>query len=420
VNRRATIRLYGLVGLAVLAFGASLAARRPELAAAGAAFAAVVAVGLGAHRWPTVTSSVAFDPPRAIEGDTIGLVVELHSDRAIDWLEVELELPANLDSVDGVQRRVITLPAGVTRAVRFAVRPRVWGLVPPGRLRLVARDRFGLLSSSLTSTPPGAVRVYPAEGRLGGLVAPARTGATLGAHLSAARGDGCEYADVRPYRPGDRLGAVNWRVSARRGRPWVTERHPERASDVVLVLDDTGEVGVGDDTTLRRAVRAARALAESHLAVQDRVGLLALGSPLRWYRPRVGRAQLYALVDVLLDSQAARSPGPAGRDLLTVTGLAPGTTVVALTTLTDGRVVEQIADFRRAGHHVIVVESPAAELLVPPAGLVEVTARRLWEAEHRAVRRRLVALGIPCVAWDGASPLEAVLFAARPRAAGRR
>ena len=106
----------------MLAFGASLAARRPELAAAGAAFAAVVAVGLGAHRWPTVTSSVAFDPPRAIEGDTIGLVVQLHSDRAIDWLEVELELPANLDSVDGVQRRVITLPAGVTRAVRFAVR----------------------------------------------------------------------------------------------------------------------------------------------------------------------------------------------------------------------------------------------------------------------------------------------------------
>jgi CO/xanthine dehydrogenase Mo-binding subunit len=42
VNRRATIRLYGSICLVLLAFAASLVARRPELAAVGAAYAAVV------------------------------------------------------------------------------------------------------------------------------------------------------------------------------------------------------------------------------------------------------------------------------------------------------------------------------------------------------------------------------------------
>ena len=44
----------------------------------------------------------------------------------------------------------------------------------------------------------------------------------LGTHLTRHIGPGVEYADIRPYVPGDQLRTVNWPVSARRGSLHVT------------------------------------------------------------------------------------------------------------------------------------------------------------------------------------------------------
>src|SRR5262249_6820870 len=57
----------------------------------------------------------------------------------------------------------------------------------------------------------------------------------LGAHLTRYIGPGVEYADIRPYVPGDQLRAVNWPVSARRRQLHVTQRLTDRAADVVVL-----------------------------------------------------------------------------------------------------------------------------------------------------------------------------------------
>ena len=372
MNRSVSPRFVGLVLLGAAALVATLVFRQPALAGVAAGLLAVPAVWAprytAGRSWTCRSRSLQ---PRVVEGDRLQVIVAVDADGDVPWVDVELELPATLASGDGVLRRVVSVEAGVTRLVRFVVQPETWGVVGAGRVRLVARDRFGLFATSTLVTANAAVRVYPAEGRLGGLVPPVRTNPTLGSHRSTDRGDGCEFADLRPFRPGDRSRDVNWRTSARRGAVWVSERHPERSTDVVLVLDDTVDHGggVGDDHsasgdgTLRLSIRAALALAESHLAAQDRVGLAALGAPLRWMRPRVGRRQLYQVVDVLLDSQFARSAGVSAAELSVIAGLAPGTTVVALTALGEPRVIEALVDLRRRGHHVVVLEVPAESTL---------------------------------------------------------
>ncbi|WP_442799858.1 DUF58 domain-containing protein [Nocardia sp. NBC_01730] len=55
----------------------------------------------------------------------------------------------------------------------------------------------------------------------------------LGSHLTRRHGPGVEYADIRAYAPGNQLRTVNWPVSARRGRLYVTER---RAAPVLVVV----------------------------------------------------------------------------------------------------------------------------------------------------------------------------------------
>jgi uncharacterized protein (DUF58 family) len=235
----------------------------------------------------------------------------------------------------------------------------------------------------------------------------------------------------------------------------VTERHPELATDIVLLLDAGTSVGAGDDATLRRSVRAAMALAESHLARHDRVGLCSLGGRLHWLPPKVGRPQLHRLVDALLDSQEVRrgsvgtgvagalaavgpAPGAAGPlhapqttaspgirpgPGLPLRGLAPGTTVVALSPLLDRRLVEVVAELRQRGFDVMVVE-PSAEAAVAaargtPSGAAERLAGRVWRLEREAVRRRLAAVGIPTLTWHEDVPLAALLTAGNGRQRGR-
>jgi uncharacterized protein (DUF58 family) len=273
------------------------------------------------------------------------------------------------------------------------------------------------------------VRIYPTEGHLRGLAEPRRTGQSLGSHLAAERGEGCEFADVRPYRPGDRLRAVNWRVSARRGERWVTERHPERSADLVLLLDAGTDIGTDDDSTLRHAIRGAMALADSHVAAHDRVGLCALGGTLNWLTPRLGQYQLYRVVDTMLDCQEARRRGRGGSGVggalaalgpgggLPLRGLAPGSAVVALTPLLDRRVVGVIADLRQRGFDAVVVEVSAEAVLPGAEDDTAWVARRVWRLEQEAVRRQLSAVGVPCVGWDDSRPLGAALdLVARRRA----
>ena len=430
MSRSASPRLYVLLALVTAGLVGAVVTRRAELAALAAPGGAVLLLGAATHRWPELRFAVRPERPRVVEGDLLDLLVEVTTSRAVPWLDLEVVLPSSLEAADGSDRAVVALPAAGTRVVRFPVRAVRWGMCSPERLQVVARDRFGLFAQASVVTVHAPLRVHPVDAPPVGVVAPRRTGPTLGTHLSAERGEGCELADVRPYRPGDRFRSVNWRVTARRGQPWVNERHPERSTDLVLLLDAGTEVGVGEETTLRLAVRAAMALAEAHAAVHDRVGVCALGASVRWLPPRLGRAQLHRVVDTLLDSQVAAARlggtgvagalGRLGGSALPLRGLAPGTAVVALTPLLDPRAVGVVADLRRRGFDVVVLELVADALLPPPTTGAEQLARRLWRLEREAVRHQLEAVGVPCARWDEGQALGAVLDGLGRRRRGGR
>lgn len=419
MNRYLSLRAVTAVAAAVALLCVALLVRRPALAAVAVAVAAPVGLGVVLWRRPELDIEVGVSAARVVEGDVVQVLVTVAADTEVAWLDVEYEPAPGLDSVDGILRRIVTVPEGMARVIAFEVKPSQWGVLATGRLRVVVRDRFGLFALATIRSLDAVLRVYPAEARLRSLATPARTGSSLGAHLAAVRGDGCEYADVRPWQPGDRRRAINWRVSARRGATWVSDRHPERSADVVLLLDDTAALGPGDDTTLRRAVQAAMTLAENHLLAQDKVGLLAVGAPLRWLAPRSGTRQLYAIVDTLLDCRLARLSGLGRQPALVAGGLRPGTTVVGLTLLADDRIVEVLGELRRHGHHVVAVE-PATPPPAPGDSRARLAAMRLWNAERAARRERLLEAGVVSLRWDEDVPLRVLLArVGRPAALSR-
>jgi uncharacterized protein (DUF58 family) len=400
-SARFVVLLSGGVGTLLLA----VTAGQPRVAVIGAVLTLLVVLAAFLHRRPIVELSID-QPPRTVEGDHIDLVVTVESTEYVPWLEINIELPPDLVPVNDIRHAVISVPAGGQASVRFPVLANRWGVATPGRVEAVARDRFGLFSATTIMRPRTAVRVHPADGNRRSTVAPRRLRVRVGAHQSRRRGDGSDFAEVRPFRTGDSLRSLNWRVTARRGERWVTERHPDQAGDLVFLLDNFRDIGPDGNQLVQRVVRAGMSLIESNLDLHDRVGLLDVGLRVRWFRPNQGRLHKARLLDALLESQT--EPGltsPRMADL-PLHELKAGSMVVVLTGLTDPQVSLLPIELKLRGLEVVVLECSADDHVDQPTDEAEDLAIRLWRMLRAKRRKQLVDHGVPIMTWSADQPLE--------------
>lgn len=101
-----------------------------------------------------------------------------------------------------------------------------------------------------------------------------------GDYHSVFRGRGMEFAEVRPYQPGDDVRTIDWNVTARLGVPYVKQYVEERDLTVFIAIDVSGSLAYGSKAITKRelAAEVSALLAFAALRNQDRVGAALLGS----------------------------------------------------------------------------------------------------------------------------------------------
>jgi uncharacterized protein (DUF58 family) len=256
-----------------------------------------------------------------------------------------------------------------------------------------------------------------------------RPAGLVGLHRSRRPGEGTELAGVRPFRTGDRLRRINWAVSARTNELHVTSTWSDRDTEVVILLDTGGEVGIsegidGRSSSLDTAVRAAASIAEHYLRHGDRVRLIDTGMVVRGVRAGSGRAHLRRILDVLVHAdRKGRQQDEA--QLARRHRIRSDSLVLVLSPLLRQSMLGYIVTLVHSGCTVIAVDT------LPPdvADLIDLEqhdakswplAWRLRLLERRAELDRLGDLGVPTVRWRGAGTLDEVLRdAARVAAAPR-
>lgn len=67
-------------------------------------------------------------------------------------------------------------------------------------------------------------------------------GVLEGEHQSIRRGSGYEFLDIRPYTPGDEARSIDWKASARSGRPMVVDKEQNVISRVWMLLDSGAQM----------------------------------------------------------------------------------------------------------------------------------------------------------------------------------
>jgi uncharacterized protein (DUF58 family) len=409
VTRYPTRKLGAYTAVVALGLLGALAGGLPELVAVVAPFALLLLAGLVGARPPRLRARLLLAEERVVEGAAVQVDLELTAQGRVDQVEVLLGVPDGLAVEDGPNPTALPLAAGAPARLRWSLRGRRWGRYRVGQVWLRVRDRFGLFHHEAQLDAGAVLRVYPAADALLAMVRPFGTRATAGEQVARAKGDGIEFADLRPFVPGDRVRRVNWRASARRGALWVNEAHPERNADIVLFLDTFAEAGGPGGGTLAAGVRAATALAASYLDRRDRVGLVRLGGTLEWLLPGSGPAHLHRVVEALLEADASPSYVDKGLHLVPPRTLPPGALVVAVTPLLDERGRTILVDLYERGWDLAVVEVSPLEHAGPPAGEFGALAHRLWRLQRQAVRARYERLGIAVAEWREDVPLDAVL-----------
>jgi uncharacterized protein (DUF58 family) len=410
-------RFYAYVAVGVAGLLVGLAGGRPGLAAYGAPLLLLAAVGVALARPSRLRLALDWQPERVVSNDPLVLRVR----GRVTPMAGRIDLLAHHRGPVHVPApgRALALTLTATREIvaDLAVHTTGWGLARVERVDVRASGPLGLVHETWSLPIDTAARVLPRPETLRELLDPTAR-AIAGTHPSRVRGTGTDFAELRPVVPGDRLADVNWLASARRAplglagphplRLVVTVRHPERTGDVVLLLDTLADDRIDDAPWLRSAAAAAWSIARAHLAVQDRVGLVALGGYPRWVAPSIGRAARYAVLDALLAVRASWSAVDRTLTGTPVHLLPPGAVVVAISPLHDPRFVAAAVDLRRQGRDVVVLAVDAAHWLPPLTG-TGALAGRLWALALENRVAELERAGVPVARWRaGSSSSDAV------------
>lgn len=118
--------------------------------------------------------------------------------------------------------------------------------------------------------------------------------------LSKKFGVGLEFADYRPYNPGDDLRYIDWFAYARRGDLLIKLFAEEQAAQIYFVVDGSRSMSVGQPQKLFYAKKIAAALGYIALANLDPVTIVSFDVAMReGARMFEGRGQLQPMLRTL-------------------------------------------------------------------------------------------------------------------------
>jgi uncharacterized protein (DUF58 family) len=249
------------------------------------------------------------------------------------------------------------------------------------------------------STVDAAAIVRQAR-RLKFRVRPSAVASLAGAYQGARPGVGLTFAELRAYEPGDEVRHIDWKATARHGRPYVRRYVEERSLCLWLVVDVSASLRFGDEGKSKadRAAQAAALLAAAAIQNGDRAGLVLVSDRVEAELPPAGGGRHLARIVRMLVASASASRKTRLASAIPVVGRSHRGSLVIV--LSDFLTLDPVGLWRRASRRhdltaIRIVDPREAQL--PPAGLLSLvdseTGKRLkFDAGSRRNRENQAAL----------------------------
>lgn len=125
-----------------------------------------------------------------------------------------------------------------------------------------------------------------------------------GTHISRIKGRGVDFEEFRAYQSGDDVRTIDWRVTARIGRPFVKVFREERERPVIIGVDQSHRMYFGSQVAFKSVVAAEAAAIICWTTVDngDRVGGVVFGdNGLQLVKPRRSKRSALRFLNTLAD-----------------------------------------------------------------------------------------------------------------------
>ena len=309
---------------------------------------------------------------------------------------VQEALPAPLGLATGV-RRLILRP-GVATDEELSMRPVARGRGAGGRMTLRVLGPLGLAWWQRRLELPWEVVVFPSlvGASLRALPPQARRRRQAGLRNVRRRGEGRLFEGLREWVPGDDTRIIDWKATARRGKPIARQYEDERREHVIIVIDAGRQLTAEVDglPRLDAVIDAAVRLAHAAVEHDDNVGVMVFADEIESFVPPArGRRGLRGVLEALAAAEArlVEPDYPAAFRYLAIRNRRRALTVFftdVIDRTASESVVGQVATLR--GRHVplaVTLRDPALERLASERPVNEQRAFERAAAEELLLAR---------------------------------
>ncbi len=204
-----------------------------------------------------------------------------------------------------------------------------------------------------------------------------------GGTLSKFRGRGMDYAESRIYTPGDDIRSIDWRVTARTGKPYTKLYMEERDHPIITLVDFSPSLYFGTKEAFKSviAARLAATIAWTAALNNDRIGgILFTGSEKFDLRPKAGRRGVMALIHALAQA-TTQKPADHHESFLepilhhAIRTLRPGSRIFLISDFYnfDSQLEQNLSRLRRHNDLILCQIIDPLELKAPAPGIYNIS-----------------------------------------------
>ena len=201
-----------------------------------------------------------------------------------------------------------------------------------------------------------------------------------GPRARPARSQGMDYAESRPYTPGDDVRRIDWRVTARTGRAHTKVFRPERGADLHCLVDQRAPMRFGTRAAFKSVLAAHLAALAGWAAAAggERFGASIAGARQADIPAGPADRAAAALCGALAAEETAEGESLERLAARAAAQSAPGTRFVLVSDFTEGEdVLERAArPLRARGDLVLLCVLDALEVRLPPPARYPLTDGR--------------------------------------------
>jgi len=199
-------------------------------------------------------------------------------------------------------------------------------------------------------------------------------GLITGNYHSVFKGQGIEFSEIRDYREGDDIRAIDWKVTARFDHPFIKEFIEERDLNIYFVFDYSASSDFGNITQKKRkSIELTATLMFSAMRNNDNVGLFIFTEDIEKYIPaKKGRKHILKLISSLVSHKIKTKRTDIKKTLSHVSNIVKRRSIIFIISDFYNQDFVKPLSILKKKHDVIAIKvNDNREAEIPNVGLIQ-------------------------------------------------